>query len=138
MRGSYIERKSYDARDLRRLENHCKRNCMRFNKDKCSLPWKKVITSMHPCWLGLDWQECNLSEKDLWIQEERQLNISKQPSPTAGKHTAGCNSKTIANRAKDVINPQYLAFVKPHQECCVQFWSSKFKRDVKIGKCQPR
>jgi len=32
-----------------------------------------------------------------------------------------------------MINAQYFTLVKPHQEHCAQFWSSKFKRDDKIG-----
>lgn len=91
----------------------------------------------HPYWLGIDWQECILAEKDLWIRKDSKLNRSKQPILAAGKQTAGCISKTTDNR-RDVINPQYLALVKPHQECCVQFWSSMFKRNVKIGECPPR
>ena len=92
----------------------------------------------HPYWLGIDWQVCILAEKDLQIQEDSKLNINKHPILVAGKETAGCISKTIANGRRDVVNPLYLALVKPHQERCVQFWSSKFKRDIKIGDFPPR
>lgn len=50
-----------------------------------------------------------------------------------------CISRSTASRPRDVIIPPYLAFVRPHLEHCVQFWSLQLKTDTeKLGRNKQR
>lgn len=102
---------------------------MRFNKVK----GKVCLEESNPKnthWLGIDWQECILAKKDLWIQEDHEPNISKQPVLTARKQTAGCINKTTANTI--------LCTCEATLEMLCSVWFFKFKREIKIGECPPR
>lgn len=66
------------------------------------------------------------------ILVESQLSMSQQCGLAVMKANCvlGCISKSTASRPRDVIIPPDLAFVRPHLEECVQFWSLQLKKDI--------
>jgi len=84
--------------------------------------------------LGFTKLESSFPEKDLSVLVDTKLNMSQQDALGAKEATSilGCIRRTVASMSREVILPLYSAVMRPHLECCVQFWTPQYKRDMDL------
>jgi len=116
-----LEGRDAIQRDLDRLERWACANLMKFSNAKCKVLHLGRGKPKHKYRLGGEWLESSPEEKDLGMQVDKKLNVTRQCVLASQKanHMLGFISSSVASRSREVILPLCSALVRPHLESCV-------------------
>jgi len=65
---------------------------------------------------------------------DEKLNMSRQCvlADQKANRILGCIKRSVASRLREVILPLCSALMRPHLECCVQFWGPQNREDMDV------
>ncbi|RMC12153.1 hypothetical protein DUI87_11288 [Hirundo rustica rustica] len=115
-----------------RLEKGVRKKLMESNKDKRpSVLHLGRNNPRHQQWVGTDMLESSSGEKHLEVLRDNKVSMSQQcPCGQGGQRDPEVYGQSVAGRSREVILPLYSAQVRPHLECCVQFWAPQQQETI--------
>ncbi|RMC10229.1 hypothetical protein DUI87_13031 [Hirundo rustica rustica] len=126
-------------RDLEWLDGWAGSSKMKFNKSKCRVLHFGHNNPLQRYRLGTVWLDSAQEERDLGVLvTAADHEPAVCPGGQEGQWHLVCIKNSVASRSREVILPLYSALVRPHLECCVQFWAPQFRKDVEMLDCIQR
>ena len=119
-------------RDLEWLDGWAESNKMKFNKFKCRILHFGHNNPLQCCRLGMVWLDSAQAERDLRVLVQlTEHEPAVCPGGPEGQWPLACVRNSVASRSREVILSLYSALVRPHLECCVQFWPLSLGRTLR-------
>ncbi|GAB0182847.1 cAMP-dependent protein kinase inhibitor alpha [Grus japonensis] len=128
-----LEGRDAIQRDPGMLERWACVHHIKFNKAKCKVLHVGQRNPKHNYWLGREWIESSLEEKDLGMLVDKKLNVTQQCTLAAqnANHILGCIQRSVTSTLREII-PLYSALVRPHLGYCVQLWGPQHKEGTEL------
>ncbi|PKU45857.1 maestro heat-like repeat-containing protein family member 7 [Limosa lapponica baueri] len=106
----------------------------RFNKAKCRVLHLGHNNPMNGSGCGKSGWRAAWWKNDLGVLVSSRLNMNQQRDQVArkGNSKLACNRNGVASRTGKVTIKLYWALVRPHLQCCVQFWATRYKKDAEV------
>ncbi|RMC12500.1 hypothetical protein DUI87_10018 [Hirundo rustica rustica] len=139
-----LEGRTALQRDLEQLDGWAESNKMKFNKSKCRVLHFGHNNPLQRYRLGTVWLDSAQEERDLGVlvtaaeHEPAVCPGGQEGQWHPGLYQEWCGQEgqwhpgLYQEWSREVILPLYLAQVRPHLECCVQFWAPQFRKDVEM------
>ena len=109
---------------------------MNFNVNKCGGMhiWKRNLEFQYQ--MNDGWVKSFGVERDLGVLISMDLKFSKQCllAETKANLLLGIINRGVSYKSSEVISKLYRAYVRPHLECCIQFWSPTNVKDSYAGR----
>ncbi|RMC14279.1 hypothetical protein DUI87_09371 [Hirundo rustica rustica] len=119
--------------DLEWLDGWAEFNKMKFSKSKGRVLHFGHNNPVQRYSLGMVWLDSAQAQRDLGaLVTAAELEPAMCLGGQEGQWHPGLDQEWCGQQSREVIPPLYPALVRPHLECCVQFWAPQFMKDVEM------